>query len=350
MRVVIAPDKFAGTLTATEAAEAISAGWRSVAPGDETRIIPLSDGGPGLLDVVEHTLGGQRVPVITTDPLGRPIPADVLVTGDAHGERAAGEPAVHVESARAVGLHLVEPDERDPERATSTGLADLLREALRRPGRIYVGLGGSATTDGGRGMIEALGEADVAALRERDIVVLCDVDNPLLGPNGAAAVFGPQKGADASAVQRLDRRLAEWADEAGLPADAPGAGAAGGLGAALLWLGAEMRPGARTLAEVAGLPHALASADLVVTGEGAYDFTSLRGKVVAGVAAAALAEAVPCLVLAGRVTVGRREMLASGVDAAFALVDEPGGERRALADPAAALSDLATRVARQWSR
>ena len=341
MRVVIAPDKFAGTLTATEAAEAIAAGWRSVAPDNELATIPLSDGGPGLLDVVEHALGGARVPVVTRDPLGRPIPADVLVTDD----------AVHVESARAIGLHLVAPEERDPERATSAGLADLLREALRRPGRrILVGLGGSATTDGGRGLIESLGDDEVAALRQRELVALCDVDNPLLGPNGAAAVFGPQKGADASAVQRLDRRLSEWAAQIGLPVDRPGAGAAGGLGAALFWLGATAAPGARTLAEVAGFPAALEGADLALTGEGAYDFTSLRGKVVAGVARAAAAEAVPCLVLAGRVTVGRREMLSSGVDAAFALVDEPGGERRALADPAGALVDLAARVARQWAR
>jgi glycerate kinase len=344
MRVVIAPDKFAGTLSATEAVEAIAAGWRTAAPNVEAVLIPLSDGGPGMLDVVQHALGGHRVPVVSSDPLGRPLPADVLVL------EAADGPAVYVESARAVGLHLVDPGERDAERATSAGLADLLREALRRPGRIVVGLGGSATTDGGRGLIEALDDADVAGLREREIVVLSDVDNPLLGPNGAAAVFGPQKGADAAAVQRLDRRLGEWAAEVGLPADVPGAGAAGGLGAALLWLGGEMRPGASTLAEVAGLPAALTTADLAVTGEGAYDFTSLRGKVVAGVAAAATEEAVPCLVLAGRVTVGRREMLSTGVDAAFALVDEPGGEQRAMAEPAAALADLAGRVARQWAR
>jgi glycerate kinase len=341
MRIVIAPDKFAGTLSATEAAEAIASGWRTVAPSTEIETLPLSDGGPGFLDVVEHALDGERVPLITTDPLGRPIPADVFVGAD----------AVYVESALAVGLHLVSAEERDAEAATSAGLADLLREALRRPGRrILVGLGGSATTDGGRGMIEALTKDEVAALRTREIVALCDVDNPLLGPNGAAAVFGPQKGADASAVQRLDRRLAEWAAAVGLPADRPGAGAAGGLGAALFWLGAEVAPGARTLAEVAGLPAALASADLVLTGEGAYDFTSLRGKVVAGVAEAAVAEAVPCLVLAGRVTVGRREMLSSGVDAAYALVDEPGGEPRALGDPVGALADLAARVAGQWAR
>jgi glycerate 2-kinase len=348
MRVVVAPDKFAGTLSAPEVARAVAAGWRSVVPDAELVSLPLSDGGPGLLDVVEHALGGERIPVVTTDPLGRAVPADVLVVG----------PDVYVESARAIGLHLIAPEERDPERATSAGLADLLREALERgssaatsgAGRIVVGLGGSATVDAGRGMIEALRDGDVERLRRRRLVALCDVDNPLLGPNGAAAVFGPQKGADASAVQRLDLRLRQWAEQRGLPADAAGAGAAGGLGAALFWLGATAAPGARTVAELAGLPSALAGADLVVTGEGGYDVTSLRGKVVAGVAEAARAEAVPCVVLAGQVSVGRREMLASGVDAAYAMADEPGGLDAALADPAGVLSALAARVASQWGR
>jgi glycerate 2-kinase len=341
MRVVIAPDKFAGTLSATEAADAMAAGWRVVAPEATLETLPLSDGGPGLLDVAEHALGGERVPVETVDPLGRPLVVDVLV--------AATE--VYVESARAVGLHLLSRQERNPEQATSAGLAELLREALRRPDRqIVVGLGGSATVDGGRGMIEALGEEDVARLRDRHMIALCDVDNPLLGPNGAAAVFGPQKGADASAVQRLDLRLRDWAELKGLPAEAPGAGAAGGLGAALFWLGAAATPGARTVAALAGLAERLGGADLVLTGEGAYDFTSLRGKVVAGVAEAALAEAVPCLVLAGQVTVGRREMLAAGVNGAYAMVDEPGGLERAMGDPAGVLTDLATRAAREWGR
>jgi glycerate kinase len=344
MRIVIAPDKFAGTLSATEAAEAMAAGWRAGA-GDGVEVeavtIPLSDGGPGLLDVVEHALGGRRVPVMTVDPLGREVPAEILVTGE----------TTYVESAQAVGLHLVAPEERDAEAATSAGLAALLREAVRHPARrIVVGLGGSATTDGGRGVLEALTDDEIAVLRKRDLIALCDVDNPLLGPNGAAAVFGPQKGADASAVQRLDARLAAWAQERGLPADQPGAGAAGGLGAAMFWLGATREPGASTIAALAGLDRSLETADLVLTGEGGFDFTSLRGKAVAGVAALALEHAVPCLVLAGQVTVGRREMLAAGVNAAYALVDEPGGVERALADPAGALSDLAARVAREWAR
>jgi glycerate kinase len=340
MRVLIAPDKFAGTLSALEAADAMAAGWREVDPAAQVRTLPLSDGGPGMLDVVEQALGGERVPVPASDPLGRPLSADVLVT----------DHDVYIESARVIGLHLLSREERDPERVTSAGLADLLREALRRPGRrVVVGLGGSATVDGGQGMTEALGD-DVPALRERDVIALCDVDNPLLGPSGAAAVFGPQKGADASAVQRLDLRLRLWAERAGLPVDAPGAGAAGGLGAALFGLGAMAAPGARTLAELAGLVERLAEADVVLTGEGAYDFTSLRGKVVAGVADAALAEAVPCLVLAGQVIVGRREMLAAGVNAAYAMVDEPGGLDRAMTEPVAVLQAMAARVAREWSR
>ncbi|MDQ1672740.1 MAG: glycerate 2-kinase, partial [Frankiaceae bacterium] len=260
-----------------------------------------------------------------------------------------------VESARTTGLHLVAPAERDPEGATSVGLAALLREALRHSSggagrRIVVGLGGSATSDGGRGVIEALADDEIEALRARELVALCDVDNPLLGPNGAAATFGPQKGADASAVQRLDVRMGEWARQVGLPVDVPGAGAAGGLGAALFWLGATRSAGADEVAAMAGLADRLAEVDLVLTGEGSFDFTSLRGKLVAGVAQLALAEAVPCLVLAGQVSVGRREMLASGVNAAYALVDEPGGLERAMGDPAGALVDLAARVAREWAR
>ncbi len=344
MRVLISPDKFAGTLSATEAADAVAAGWRAVDPDGTTVLVPLSDGGPGLLDVVERARGGERVPVVTTDPFDRPLPADVLVTD--------GE--VFVESARAIGLHLVAPTERDPERASSAGLAPLLREALRHSRepqrRIVVGLGGSATTDGGQGLIDALTADEIDALRQRQLVALCDVDNPLLGPNGAAATFGPQKGADASAVQRLDARLGEWARRIGLPADAPGAGAAGGLGAALFWLGATRAAGADEVAAIAGLAERLAEVDIVLTGEGSFDFTSLRGKLVAGVAQLALAEAVPCLVLAGQVSVGRREMLAAGVNAAYALVDEPGGLERAMGDPAGALTDLAARVAREWAR
>jgi glycerate kinase len=340
MRVLIAPDKFAGTLTAAEAAAAIASGLRQATPDVEPVLLPLSDGGPGLLEVAENARGGRRVPVDTVDPLGRPLRSEVLVSdGD-----------VYVESALAIGLHLLTKQERDPERATSAGLADLLRAALAQEGlRIIVGLGGSATVDGGRGMIEALG-ADGDRLRQRELVALCDVDNPLLGISGAAAVFGPQKGADASAVQRLEAKLRAWAEEIGLPADQPGAGAAGGLGAALFFLGATRAPGTTTVAELVGLADHLRGCDLVITGEGSYDFQSLRGKVVAGVAQAALAEAVPCVVLAGQVSVGRREMLAGGVNAAYSLVDAAGSVEAAMANPAAELSRLAARVGQQWLR
>jgi glycerate kinase len=344
MRVIVATDKFAGTLTAEEAARTVADGWRTTAPDDDCQLMPMSDGGPGLLRVLQQHLGGERRELLVADPLGRPVEAAVLVCPD----------ALYVESAEAVGLHLLEKSERDPERASSAGLGDLLRGVLDRgwltPGmRLVVGLGGSATVDGGRGMLDALGRVS-ETLRHTQIDVLCDVDNPLLGPGGAAAVFGPQKGASPQAVLRLEKSLQAHADHRGLPVLVPGAGAAGGLGSALASLGGRLLPGAPTVATLVGLPNRLARADLVVTGEGAYDATSLRGKVVGAVAALALVEAVPCLVVAGQVAVGRREMSAHGISAAYSLADAAGGVDIAQREAVRWLREVTARVARDWSR
>ena len=372
MRVLIAPDSFGGTLSAAEAAAAIAEGWADGAGHDTVVTRPLSDGGPGFVDVLHATLGGDLLAVAAPDPLGRTVPATVLVVGD----------TAYVESAQACGLHLLAPHERDPKATTSYGVGVLIAAAVETGARtIVVGLGGSGTNDGGAGALAALGAAPLGAsgaallyggaallectglagpprLRGAQLVVASDVDNPLLGLHGASAVYGPQKGATPNDVQLLDAALARWAEvlEWELPTSpaglgtVPGGGAAGGLGAALLALGARRASGIGLVRDLIGLDAALDEADLVITGEGAFDWQSLRGKVAVGVAAAAQERGVPCLVLAGRVDVGRRELAAAGVDGAYSLVEHLGSQERALAEASGGLRALADRVAREWSR
>jgi glycerate kinase len=371
VRVLIAPDGFGGTLSPAQAAAAIAAGWGAAAPADELDLAPLSDGGPGLLEVLAAALPGGALHRRTVqDPLARPVTAAVLLD--------AG--TAYVEAAAACGLHLLEDSERDPAVTTTAGVGQLVAAALELGAdRVVVGLGGSATNDGGAGLLAALGVHPVdaagdplarggAALRYLDrligvpdprlaaveLVAATDVDSPLLGIYGASAVFGPQKGATREGVARLDSALTRWADvlEAHLGVavrDRPGAGAAGGLGAALLALGARREPGIALVQRLVGLDERVAQADLVITGEGTVDPTSLSGKVVSGVAASAAASAVPCVVLAGSVRVGRREAAAAGIEAAYALDDLVGLET-ALAQPAQSLEALSARLARQWSR
>ncbi|GAA3876851.1 glycerate kinase [Saccharothrix violaceirubra] len=328
MRVVIAPDCFGGTLTAREAADAIAAGWRRAAD-DVLDLRPLADGGPGFVDVLHAALGGTLHEQRVTGPLGTPVTAFWL----------EHDGTAYIESAQACGLHLV--DGKSPETATTRGVGELV-EAAAHLRTVVVGLGGSATTDGGAGFREVVRHAD-------NLVAAVDVSNPLLGPNGAARVFGPQKGATPEVVERLEARLAAM-PELRAVRDLPGAGAAGGLGAALLALGAERRSGAELVRELTGLDAALDAADLVVTGEGSFDWQSLRGKLVTAVAAGAADRGVPCLVLAGQVDVGRREAASVGVQDAYSVAEHVGSVAKALADPAGTLSDLAERVARQWSR
>jgi glycerate kinase len=370
MRVLLAPDGFGGTLSPAQAAAALADGWRRTASGDDVDLAPLSDGGPGFVDVLATALpDARRLAVEVEDPLARPVRAELLL----HGTTA------YVESAQACGLHLVAEEDRDPLRATTYGVGQLLAAALDAGARrVVVGLGGSATNDGGAGLLAALGLQrqdaagqrlapgglalrDVARLDGRldprladvELVAASDVTSPLLGLYGASAVFGPQKGASREDVALLDGALTRWADvlEAHLGVqvrDRPGAGAAGGLGAALHALGARQEPGIALVQEAVGFDARVAAADLVVTGEGRFDASSLVGKVVSGVARAAGEHAVPCVVLAGDVQLGRREAAAAGVEQAWSLVDLVGAER-AVADAAAALSELAAHVAGQWS-
>jgi glycerate kinase len=311
-RVVCAPDKLRGALDAFEAADALAGGVRRA--GGEALACPLADGGEGTLAVVCAAGAAQRVEVAARDALGRPLRA-------AFGD--CGEGTFLVEAAEAVGLALLGPGERDPRRTGSAGLADLVRAALERGARhLLVGLGGSATVDGGLGLLAGLGarvpgetggallgelELDLAPALElldgTQLSVLHDVDVPLCGPDGAAALFGPQKGLRPEDIGPFDRALARLgAALGGDVAQRPGAGAAGGLGAALYALGAGARSGSDAVIELVGLGRLLAGAALCLTAEGSVDRQSAHGKTVAGVLAACRGASVPCIVLGGRVS------------------------------------------------
>jgi glycerate 2-kinase len=361
MRVLVAPDKFAGTLSAAEAAAAIASGWMGVAPDDELDLAPMSDGGPGFVDVLHEALGGELLAVTVSGPHGAPTPSTVLVTGD----------TAYVESAQACGLHLTGGE--GAETASTYGVGELVAAALDEgAATIVVGLGGSGSNDGGAGLLAALGatadvpldrggagldgvtSVDVTAARERvgdvRLVAASDVENPLTGLFGASKIFGPQKGIADERLPVVDG----WLEQYAVALDRrmalePGAGAAGGLGHALLVLGATRRPGVALVAEAVGLAERARAADLVLTGEGAFDFSSGAGKVPHGVADVAARALRPCVVLAGQVLVGSREMRALGIESAYSLVDLVGRER-SFADPSAALAELAGRVARTWSR
>jgi glycerate kinase len=371
MRVLICPDKFAGTLSAVAVAGAINAGWTSVASTDQIDQRPLSDGGPGFVDVLAAATEGKRVPVDATDPLGRPVVAEILVVGD----------TAYVESAQVCGLDLLTLEERDAKITSSYGLGALVRAAQDMGvHEIVIGLGGSATNDAGAGLFEALGavptDADGQPLPRGGaalagcvevvgrphlggvrLIGASDVDSPLTGIFGASAVFGPQKGATRPDVLLLDSALERFARVLTdclprCPADLAsraGAGAAGGLGAAILALGGEMRSGIGLVRTLTGLDAALDEADLIITGEGSLDAQSLRGKVVAGIANAARDRGLPCVVLAGRNSAGRREAAAAGVTDVYTLVDHFGDVDAAMERPAEGLSALGARLAQQWS-
>ncbi len=363
MRVLIAPDSYKGTLTSVEVARALGDGWRRARPEDEIRLAPLADGGEGTLVAIEAAGGWQRREAMVRDPLGRSICAPWLVRHD-------GTAAV-VEMAAASGLSRVAPDERDATRATSAGTGDLLRAALDAGiRRVVLGIGGSATTDGGAGLLAALGarvSADLATvdlarldprLPELHLSVACDVTNPLLGPDGAAAVYGPQKGASPEDVTRLDERLAHWADalEAATSRserDTQGAGAAGGVGFGLLCLAdrlcsLELRPGIELVMEAAGFDAALAEADVVLTGEGRIDAQTAFGKTALGVARRALAAGVACIAIGGSVTPEGVDALAAVGARAVGASDPPLSLAEAIAAGAAPLVGCGERLARAF--
>lgn len=389
MRVVIAPDCFTGTLTAGQAAAAIAEGWAQSAPHDTITQVPLSDGGPGFAEVLSDALtphGAQTIVATVRDPLGRPTPATVLLDRSA----PTGASTAYIESAQAAGLHLLNAAERDPSATSTYGVGELIEIALAEGAeRIVVGLGGSGTNDGGAGMLAALGagstpalsaggralgelrDDDLAALadvRARlsgvDLVAATDVASPLLGLQGASAVFAAQKGATPEQAQALEAALGRFHEVVtrtlGAPTDlltgrpvrldrAAGAGAAGGLGYGLFALGARRVSGVDLVIETVGLRELIADAALVVTGEGSFDWQSLQGKVVAGVAQTALEVATPSIVIAGQVLIGRREAMSVGLSGAYALAETPAQIDAAMLDPVGALASRAARVARTWS-
>ena len=377
MRVLICPDKFAGTLSAPAVADAIAAGWpsgRSAGRGgtapDTLIHRPLSDGGPGFVEVLAAATGGRRVPVPTVDPLGRPAEGEILLVGA----------TAYIESAQACGLHLLTREERNPNIASSYGLGLLIAAAVEAGAtEVVIGLGGSATNDGGAGMLAALGAppVDVAGyalpyggaylnaaaalggeprLRPVALVAATDVDSPLTGLYGASKVYGPQKGASEEDVYRLDAALEQFAgvlETAFGVVDLqkqPGGGAAGGIGAALIALGGRVTSGIGLVSSLIGLESELDQADLVITGEGSFDHQSLRGKVVAGIANGARDRGLPCVVMCGRNETGYREAASAGVTETYSLTEHFGSEQEAMARPADGLAELAGELAKQWSR
>ena len=370
--ILLVPDKFKGSLSATDVADALEAAVRRhLVGGAQARIVklPMADGGDGSMEVVEAALGGacRRVAVDTFDALMRPIQAPILLFDD--GRQA------FIEMAKVCGLAMLAPEERNPEKTTTYGLGVLLAAASALGcEKIVVGIGGSSTNDGGEGLLRAISDvADVrrpggaagsfearlvlprkgsdalrkirAVGKDVQIVVACDVDNPLLGPNGATMVYGPQKGADAAMLERLERRMEAFAAEAGLDTVLPGGGAAGGVGAALHKLGATLVPGWRLFGEMAGLETKIAEADTIVTGEGSFDAQSLDGKLISGILTLCKPYKKKPLVVCGRCTLPVSVWKKAGVADVYALSEIEPDPARSMADAAALLSGSRTLVA-----
>ena len=343
LAVLIAPDCYGDSLTAVQAAGAIADGWRQARGEDRLTLAPQSDGGPGFVDVLASRLGGVRTATVSG-------PLDIRVTARwvLHGQTA------YIECAQACGLTLLggPPTVRTAIAAHRGGVGELIAAAVDAGARrIVVGLGGSSCTDGGRGLVDALGglEAGRARLAGIELIAASDVEHPLLGPMGAATVFGPQKGADPATVELLEARLTAWADELGDDiADQPGAGAAGGIGAALLALGGRREPGAAVIAEHTDLAADVAGADLIITGEGRFDDQSLHGKVVSALAGGARRRGTPVLVLAGQVTLAPAALAPAGIAAAYSITDFAGSVQRAMDDAEAQLRGLSRRTAAGW--
>jgi glycerate 2-kinase len=370
MRIVVAPNSFRGSLSAIEATEAIVAGLRqSVLKDLEILPMPLADGGDGTLEVLIHGLGGELVTVTVTGPNGSPVQA-------AMGLLADGRTAV-IEMARASGVELVPRNLRNPLIATTYGTGELIREALRRGYRRFlIGIGGSATVDGAAGCLQALGVRlldesgvdiprgggglsklawiDVHGLEglrsDLEIIVLCDVTNPLIGPSGAAHIFGPQKGADPAMVEALEANLTHFAEivrrDLGIDiAQMPGAGAAGGLGAGLVaCLGAKLAPGGATLISLLGYERELAEAALVITGEGKLDAQTVGGKAVQRIAEVAERAGVPVVAFAGTLDANTDALRKMGIQAAWSIVPGPCSLDEAIAHSAEWLSRAATQL------
>jgi glycerate 2-kinase len=346
MQVLVAPDCYGDTLSAVEAAAAIATGWVRSRPADRFIVAPQSDGGPGFVEVLASRLGERRR-VRVSGPLEGTVDAAWVFEPDSS--------TAYLECAQACGLALLEgpPTPETALAAHSRGVGQLIAEALRAGARrIVVGLGGSACTDGGQGMVAELGGLDVARreLAHLELIAASDTEYPLVGPWGAARVFGPQKGADTATVATLEVRLEAWAlkleEVAGRDVSSePGAAAAGGIGAGLLALGGRCESGAAIIAEHTHLADDLQTAEMIVTGEGHFDEQSLHGKVVGFLADAADPLGIPVIVLAGQVSLDNSAVRSSGIMSALAIADYAGSVRLAKADAANQLMGLASQVA-----
>jgi glycerate kinase len=373
MKIVIAPDSFKESLSALQVASAIEAGMREVWPDAEYVKVPVADGGEGTVQAMIDATGGKLVEHAVTGPLGEPVHAFYgLVEGTAEGALAV------IEMAAASGLESVPPARRNPMLTTSRGTGELIRMALDAGARRFVlGVGGSATNDGGAGMLQALGvrlldtdgkdigpgggelarldRIDASCLDARvgesEFQIACDVANPLVGPQGASAIFGPQKGATPEMVAQLDANLRHYADivkrDLGQDvADMPGAGAGGGIAAAMVvFLKGRLRPGVEIVTEAAGLDAAIRDADLIVTGEGRIDGQTVQGKTPMGVARVARAHGKPVIAIGGSLAPDAGAVHEHGIEAVFAAVRRPCSLEEALAAGADNLRLAARNVA-----
>ncbi|AXF85892.1 Glycerate 2-kinase [Ephemeroptericola cinctiostellae] len=348
MKIVIAPDSFKESLSAMDVATAIEDGFKEIFPQAHYIKIPVADGGEGTVRAIIDATGGRMLHQMVTGPLGQPVDAFYGLTGD-------GQTAV-IEMAAASGLELVLPEQRNPMLATSFGVGELILDALELGvSRFVLGVGGSATNDGGAGMLQALGikllddkgeqiafgGAGLADLQRIDVSTLdprvahavfeiaCDVTNPLVGPMGASVVFGPQKGASSAMIEQLDCNLRHFAAcirrDTGIDVlSMEGAGAGGGISAAMMvFLNGHLRPGSEMVMDAVGLTEAMGGADLVITGEGRLDGQTIHGKTPIGVARVAQRLGVPVVAMAGCFGEGARAIHEHGIDAAFSIVSRP---------------------------
>lgn len=373
MRVVIAPDSFKESIGAHAAAEAIAEGFLRVCPKAQTQLFPMADGGEGTLDAILSSSKGKKQSTRVTAPLGNSVDAQWALYG--------APPTAVIEMAEASGLHLVSPDQRDPWVTSSRGCGELIKAALDAGCRHFlIGIGGSATNDGGMGALSALGfrfldasgspvgpgarglsqlaSIDLSTkdprLDECQFDIATDVKNPLTGPHGASHIYASQKGAKAEELDVLDKALAHFADSIAAtigrdPRNEEGAGAAGGIGAGFsAFLGAKLRPGAELIAQMLGLEHAMSQADLVITGEGQINAQSSYGKVIVTVAQEAKKSNVPVIALAGSLGEGYRIVFKEGIDAVECLCDGPRSLEYCLKNSRTLLADAAERIARLW--
>jgi len=396
MHILIAPDSFKETLSAMEAAEAIARGVQRALPDAAIDRCPMADGGEGTVDALVNATGGKFRTTEVAGPLGETVPAKwgvlgslpspsggglgwggVRSTGNAStpspqpSSRGKGGKTAVIEMAEAAGLHLVPVAKRDPTRTTTFGVGQLIAAALDEGcTHIILGIGGSATTDGGLGMAQALGAAcgfapplrgadlqritqiDTTTLHPRiantHITVACDVTNPLTGPNGAAHIYGPQKGATPQQVQQLDAGLAHLANLMNIDPDQPGFGAAGGLGFGLVaFCGATLERGIELVLDAVDFDRRAAQANLVITGEGKLDGQSIQGKTCIGVAQRAAKAGTPTIALVGKADEDAAACLAHGLRAYHAIVNEQVTIEQAMANAAQFLEDLVAQVITQ---